>query len=430
MEDRKTRIIETIWLFWAFHLVGFVNGIIGPTLLDLQHFVRATLTQMTYIFFLQGAGFIIGIVVAFGLERCLSTRLVMTGSLLLGCMVNFALPWGTVFYYLATMFFIMGMAKGLVDYAAMSISNQLWPGEKGAPFQFVTLGAGIASFLAPFIATPFLANGPSAGDMFSGKINNHTSQSPVCIEGDQSQCNTESHVQYAYVCIGILSIPPVFAFAHYHRKRCSEPLITYEEFQHTERGSYSTRHYVFFILLFLFHIPVFGILLAYGDLLTPYGVTIGLHLSKSHMAIMTSVFWGCFLLGRLINLCFSGCLSNFVLICLNFVGLVISCGVLIALGDKYEVALWMGTAALGIFTSPYLPMVLAWGADYVQLTGGIITACLVASGLGEILVPFITGQSFVTYSPMVLMYVISGTVAYEIVTFLFLVICSRELVKS
>ncbi|XP_071101237.1 sodium-dependent glucose transporter 1A-like [Haliotis cracherodii] len=429
MEDRKTRIFETIWLFWAFHLVGFVNGIIGPTLLDLQQFVHASLTQMTYIFFVQGAGFIVGILLAFGLERCLSTRLIMTCSLLLGCMVNFALPWGTVFYYLAIMFFIMGMAKGLVDYAAMSISNQLWPGEKGAPFQFVTLGAGIGAFLAPFLATPFLSNGPSSGDMFSIDINNHTTQPLVCIEEDQSKCNTESRVQYAYVIIGILSIPPVFAFAHYHRKRGSEPLMSYEEFQHTERGTYSARNYSFIALLFLFHIPVFGIMLAYGDLLTPYGVNIGLHLSKSHMAVMTSVFWGCFLLGRILNLSFSGCLTNFVLLCLNFVGVVIACGVLIGLSEKYEVGLWMGTAALGVFTSPYLPMVLAWSADYVQLTGGIITASLVASGLGEILVPFITGQCFVAYGPKVLMYFISGTIAYEIVTFLFLVICSRGLRK-
>ncbi len=93
-----------------------MNGIIGPTLMDLQMITGSTMTQMTYIFFAQGAGFIVGILLACILEKCINTRLIMTGSLLIGCIVNFALPWGTIFYYLAAMFFILGLAKGLVDY--------------------------------------------------------------------------------------------------------------------------------------------------------------------------------------------------------------------------------------------------------------------------------------------------------------------------
>ncbi|XP_046583939.1 sodium-dependent glucose transporter 1-like [Haliotis rubra] len=306
MEDRATRVVETVWLFWAFHFVGFVNGILGPTLLDLKEIVRSSMEEMSYIFFVRGAGFVVGVVLSYVLEQCMSTRLILTCSLLIGCTVQFALPYGTVFYCLAVAFFIMGVTAGIINNVTISICNKLWPEKKGVPFQFVVVGSGIGSFLAPFLATPFLANTDSSDDdlwITNTTIADHLRS---YVNGTQSHTPLDqSRVQYVYMIAGLICVPPVFAFTYYHWKRKSNPLINYENIQQTDKQLYSLRTVIFIALLCFYHITVRGVVLAYGDLLTPYGVDVGLHLSKFRMAMMTSIFWGCFLLGKILNLLLS-----------------------------------------------------------------------------------------------------------------------------
>ncbi|XP_050395129.1 sodium-dependent glucose transporter 1 [Patella vulgata] len=437
-ESFRFRIIQTVWLFYGFFLIGFNNGILGPTLIDLQILVQVEMNLITYIFFVAGAGFIMGILLCFVAERYCSLRVVLAVSIGLGSVVNIVLTLSSSYVYLMILFFLQGCTKGIADYAIMTVCNSLWKDSKGVSFQFVALGGGIASFLAPFIAEPFLA-GKHSVSYSQATVDHpiytlqrgHYVSSPygtvICtnytLTGEPS-CYTygETQVQGAYIIIGILSVPPAIAFAYYYYFERRKGVIPYEEFNRVSFGTFHKGSVLYLSLLFLFHIPIFGLCLAYGDLLSPFGVEGKLQLNKSKMATMTSLFWGSFLLGRVANLVLSRYLNLFALLLMNFAGLLISVIVLVVVGEKREDVLWIGTSILGVFAATYLPTVLAWSDQFMPVTGSVISTCLVASGIGEILIPFIGGKLFDSEGPGSLMTLMLVTVVYEIAAFVGLVI--------
>ncbi|XP_041362029.1 sodium-dependent glucose transporter 1-like [Gigantopelta aegis] len=382
--------------------------------------------QTTYIFLLQGVGFILGVVAAHLAEKRLNIRLIMAMSLITGSIGSGALPWVKSYPYLASMFFMQGLAKGLVDYAALSICNKLWPNHRGLAFQFVTLGAGIGAFFIPFIARPFLAT-DTVTSQSNVKCKNPVSVGTKSARDHRSFCISPGHIEYPYVIIAILCVPPAIAFCYYFVKRKQFPLSE-NNYQQVEVGlmTSSRLHALMMTILFFLHIPVMSMPLAYGDLLTSYGVHGRWHLSRRHMATMTSVFWGAFLVGRVSNLALTNCAEQFYLLCINFGGLFMTSIILCTWTTDYEVALWIGSAGLGFFSSPFLPMILTWVSECACLTGSMISVCLCASGIGEVLVPVLSGWVFVHGGPQSLMYLIAGIVLCEILLFVALVLVARE----
>ena len=302
--------------------------------------------------------------------------------------------------------------------AALSICNKLWPNHRGLAFQFVTLGAAIGAFVIPFIARPFLAT------------DTVTSQSNLKCKNHRNVCISSGHVEYPYVIIAILCVPPAIAFCYYFVKRKQLPLPenNYEQVQVGIVTS-SRFHTLMMVILFFLHIPVMSMPLAYGDLLTSYGVHSKWHLGRRHMASMTSVFWGAFLVGRVSNLVLTKYADQFYLLSVNFGGLFMTGVVLCTWTTDYESALWVGSAGLGFFSSPFLPMILTWVSEYACLTDSMISVCLCASGIGEVLIPFLSGLVFARGGPQSLMYLVAGIVVCEMTLFISLVLVASEIKK-
>lgn len=96
---------------------GFDNAVLGPCLPDLQARVGASLDSMSFVFVLQGIGFLTGLLIGLLLDRNSSHRRFLIGVyVFLGSAANMSLPMVPHFAYLLSMFFLQGVTKGLVDF--------------------------------------------------------------------------------------------------------------------------------------------------------------------------------------------------------------------------------------------------------------------------------------------------------------------------
>lgn len=315
--------------------------------------------------------------------------------------------------------------------------NLMWPDAAGLPFQFITIGAGLSSFFAPLITWPFINSGsPEDGGLSyqQRQLFNYPAEDRACanVNGTNLCPAEETQVQIPYLIMGLLTLPPVVAFMYFYVKEKLIDVSSYDVLPSEPRFRGETRkmRILFAVLLFCFHIPVFGTILAYGDLLVLFGVKGPLDIVMQQMMYMTSLFWGSFLIGRIVACCCSNYIGQFTLMLLNFVGLLAISILLITVGDIYVPALWIGSSALGFFSAPYLPGAMAWASEFITMDGSIIGMCLAASGVGELLIPYIAGTLFNTNGAMSLMYTVFGLTIYQIILFTVMTVVRSNLVKD
>ena len=93
---------------------------------------------MSYVFFVQGTGALLGNVFGFLLERRFDRRLLLGIYLLTGSVVNIFIPLVPNFAYLLCLFLLQGITKGLADFGENRFSSVQFG---WVPFSSVRLGS-------------------------------------------------------------------------------------------------------------------------------------------------------------------------------------------------------------------------------------------------------------------------------------------------
>lgn len=338
----------------------------------------------------------------------------------------------------------------------MYLCGVLWPRDNDVPFQFISVGVGLAAFIAPFFAYPVLSkeafseanHGISGGastlqcetpsDSVLGNASLTANLFPVSC---MAQPTNVDNIYIPFLIIAVVMLPPGVAFGHYAVSDTQPEVTTSDtsydalpenESEEDETVSKSTNFVYWLVLcmLLVFYVPYGGVLITYSHLLAAFGMRSQLRLSASTMALMTSVYWGCFLLGRLLNTLFSTYLNQFVINLCNFIGLFVSIFILVFLAGDSEPALWVGTALMSLFNSGFLPGVMTWIGSYVSLEGNTICLSLIGVAIGELFVPFLAGYAFNIFGPISLMYMVLGMSTFELAVFIILGIIARTKLKD
>jgi MFS family permease len=168
---------------------------------------------------------------------------------------------------------------------------------------------------------------------------------------------------------------------------------------HEDEGDYLYHlHYnsrsilLFRLLIIALNIPVFGLLLTFADLLTSIGMSKPLCMTAVEASNFNTVLWGSAMIGRAISAATLVCIPMFTQLLLCSVALVTMGVVLVACPPGNALALWFGTAGVGLFATPAMPGFIAWSGDYAPITPFFMNLSLCAAGVGEMLFPFIGGQ--------------------------------------
>ena len=215
-----------------------------------------------------------------------------------------------------------------------------------------------------------------------------------------------SQIQFAFLIIGGFLLLMSFVFMILccrGRLTCYSVRISRIE----DRYSFTTESKGFRVqiltLLFVFYFLYMGIYVTFGGFVMTFAVTY-LKWSKELGTILTSVFWGAFASGRGLAIILSKWISpNFMLVgdialmCFSLAGLLMAL-------ESSENVMWFFTATLGLGMASVFPTGISWAERYMHITGKSTSVFTVASALGEMSLPMLTGIAFQSKGPMWLLY--------------------------
>lgn len=154
-----------------------------------------------------------------------------------------------------------------------------------------------------------------------------------------------------------------------------------------------------------------GLVIAYGQLLTTYGVNCDLKLDKQTGALMSSLFWGTFTFFRLFAIFFVDIIGAEKNIIFNLVLCSVSCIFLVPFGNSSVWCLWVGIALMGLGTSSIWASVYGYLEQFFPMHSKIAATFTVSACLGEFVLPTIVGNFIDVYPVMFLWITLFCTVA-------------------
>lgn len=129
---------------------------------------------------------------------------------------------------------------------------------------------------------------------------------------------------------------------------------------------------------------------ALGDWLSTFAITT-LHKSDDDGANLTSVYWGCLTLGRLLGAFTTQLLTASQLIAGDFTMASAGCVLLVTWGSNSLVGAYVGTAMLGIGLSTLYPMGIMLAEQKLKMTGGWISVFISGGTIGSVVLPLFVG---------------------------------------
>ncbi|XP_041360953.1 sodium-dependent glucose transporter 1A-like [Gigantopelta aegis] len=432
---RLWKIIQTLWIFWAFFMPGIGDAVLGPTLLDLELLVSEGTGNFSFIILSTGLGTVLGSILA-PLFSGVDVRLRLCVTLLLGSVVNIVLSLVASFAYLLVMFTLQGIAKGVVVVFLIELCNTLWE-EKGVAFQFILSGSMAGAVIAPLLVQPFLCHKQHIHDdltLNSALSDRNLTDSTHNLTQKDTCTAEDTRVHLAYVLLGCITMPCALAFGYYWIQNGKgdnpESVSPYRSLDSSVEGNHKCLYYVFLVFLFLYFFPIMGNVILYGTFLTAFGVHSRLHMTKESMVMMTSLLFACSLIGRIFNTAATKLCGTLKIIVVNGLAMLITSICLAVLGPKYETALWICSAAFGFSSSPFMGAGFAWTVDHITLRPRIVSFCVFSISVGNMVLPFLGGIMFQNQGPVTYIYLVCSTVVFQVIIFIVLFGVARLLQQT
>ena len=141
---------------------------------------------------------------------------------------------------------------------------------------------------------------------------------------------------------------------------------------------------------------------AFGNVIISYASRGPLLASDADAAALNSAFWGALALGRLLAVWASARIPLGLIVGIDALGCLLSLGVILAWPGNQD-ALWAGSAGTGFFMASFFPCLMALGARRLSPDGRIPASAtsffFVGASLGNVSIPWLTGQAFDRLSP-------------------------------
>ena len=140
---------------------------------------------------------------------------------------------------------------------------------------------------------------------------------------------------------------------------------------------------LFQIIIFLLNVPIFGLLLTFAHLLTSVGMSSPMCLTVHEASYFNTLLWWSAMVDRAFSVLTFFCVPLFLQLDISCILLVIMSLIMTTADRDSLVALWFGTAGVGLFATLGMPRFIAWICDYLQITPRFMNLALCASGFAR-----------------------------------------------
>ncbi|GJQ13574.1 hypothetical protein GpartN1_g5365.t1 [Galdieria partita] len=376
--------------FISFFGLGLVIGLLGPALPPLADALNLKQAEnLGFLFTIRGLGYFLGSLLFGFIGKWLSYRFLIAGGCLVLALtqVLIALSASTIqlglFCFLVgfastiqlgLFCFLVGFFSGFVDTGGNAAVGSLLAGDPLAEtfMQALHFSFGLGAFTAPLLTSLLLS--------FSGSI------------------------ALAFFLVGLLCLCiGISFFGLTTNEACKKPtskeLTTAgEEEEGWTREEYdiqtnaltplqSNRKLLLVLTAFAAFFYV-GCEIGFGGWIATYSLNTHSVHTKASAALMASVFWASFTIGRLVSIPLSLYLSCRSILFLDLSGAIVS-----TIFGIFGFNLWVCSASVGLFLSSSFPSSVSLVQSKTSVDQ-VSTSCLmVGASLGEILIPFLLGES-------------------------------------
>lgn len=355
-------LATTFAYYGAFIGLGLISASLGPTLPALAAQTQTSLREISFLFATRAVGYLMGSLLAGRLYDRMSGHPVMAVALLVMGFGMAAVPFSPVLWLLALALLLIGIGEGTLDVGGNALLVWVHRSGVGPYMNAMHLCFGIGTFLSPLVVAQSL--------------------------------QATNGIHWAYWLLALVTLPLALWLA-----RLKSP-------QHVAAQAISTSQSVTINwkltgLAMLFMCVYAGAEVGVGGWLYTYAVEMELATATS-AAYLTSVYWGAFMIGRILSIPIATRLRPRVILWMDLIGCFLSLSLLVAL-PRIEWALWGGTFGFGLFVASIFPTVITWAERRMSMSGQVTSLFLVGSSTGSIFFPWLIGQLFDRYGPMVTM---------------------------
>ncbi|KXJ13960.1 Major facilitator superfamily domain-containing protein 4 [Exaiptasia diaphana] len=296
---------------------------------------------------------------------------------------------------------------------------------------------GIGGFISPLVARPFLRekceymiNYTTIVDEWPYANSTTELDNTSSVFYTQESVHRESHVRWAYWIVALAHLPVIFgllwlSFTRKLKKMKEEmdkqdlsvygsQTITNAGYNHHIVALYlngkspwlrvfgedqKPRVIVVTVLTSLILLLFDGLMATFGAYIYSYAIKGAVHMNTGHAAYLNSLFWGCLSVGRFVAIGIALYIKPPTMMFIDLVGCLASTLFMLIL-ERYEVALWLGTAGVGLFMSSVFPTSIALAEYYIEMTAPVTSVMIVSAALGELFLPLLVGQVFERLGPI------------------------------
>ncbi|MCS6847356.1 MAG: MFS transporter [Anaerolineae bacterium] len=357
---------QTAGYFLAFVGLGLFAALMGPTLSGLAANTRVTLGEISVLFPVRSFGYLLGSLAGGRLYDRVRGHPVIAVAFVVTALAMAVAPAAQQLWLLAAAFFVASVAEGMVDVGGNTL--MVWVhGAKVGPFMnALHFFFGLGTFVAPLVVAQVIAS--SGG-----------------------------RIAWAYWLIALTAIAPVLW--HLRVPSPAHPAVAYDPANarsHTRTG--------LALLMAVFFFLYVGMEIAFGGWIASYAVAIG-YGDAAAAAVLTSAFWGAFMLGRLLSVPLATRLRPQVVMLLDFALCTLGIG-LFLLGSRSPLLLWAGVIVVGLGMAALFPTMISFAESRMRITGGVTAIFLAGSSLGGMTLPWLIGQLFEPVGPQVMPWVV------------------------
>ncbi len=343
--------------YLSFVNLGLILAVLGPTLPYLAEQTGTQLSQVSILFSARAFGAISGALLSGRLyDQRAGNRLVALA--LLTFAVSLALiPVVPLLWLLALLLFFIGLAEGGLDVGVNTMIVWLYGRRVGPYMNGLHFFFGLGAFLAPVIVAQAL--------LLSGGV------------------------RWSFWVLAALVLPALLWIL-----RLPSPQPPARD--NAVASAPPAQPALVFLSALILALYV-GAEASFSGWIFSYAVALGLA-TEAVAAILTSVFWGAFTIGRLLSIPLAARLRPRTILVGDLLGAALGAALLLVWRD-FQPAVWLGTALAGLCMASIFPTVLTLAERRMAITGKVTSAFFVGANLGAMTLPWLIGQLFTAVSP-------------------------------
>lgn len=429
----SNRAFLTVCMYACFLGLGLEGGVMGPTIVHMQHLLDTDLQALTLTFTYQRVGYLIGVALSGLLFDRLNHELQFAIACLLEGIATASAPWMPSLYGYYGAMTLQALAHGYINTGGQSFIMGLWEGRryKQPVIQGGTAMWSLGASICPFLVSPFLVDLPQEKTSSESPLTDNTTgniNETMALNNSNDFTETTvvaaltniENVRYAYfivgMCIAVISILFFIAF-FLQGGTCENDGVTITQEREKLHGDHLSFKIPMLVLLFFFFVFYIWYEGVTGGLLSVFVIQ-GLNWPVHLGPLITSVYYGAHGLGRLLGIPISMCLSAATMLTCNLV-LTIAAFIVMyfaPLADT-DIFMWISAGMAGFAMSTTFASMLLWISNHMTITGAAGSVFLMGTSVGGMTGAALVGYLFQNHTHMWLVYLSIIAVVAHIILF-------------